>query len=84
MQKLLSMILSSEMQRPSSAKLWQMPHAEAFPMPPFVLLRWVPLEAHDTSYLAAPANIFSFSRLVSKIITVCFIDSHLIKGVQTR
>jgi hypothetical protein len=66
------MILRSETQRPSSVKLWQMPHAEAFPIPPLVLLRLVPLEAHDTSYLAAPAKIFNFSRLLSEIMT-CFL-----------
>jgi hypothetical protein len=75
------MILSSEMQRPSSAKLWQMPQAEALPMPPFELLRCVPLEAHDTSYFAAPANILSFSRLLSDIIFAWFkFDSQIIKA----
>jgi hypothetical protein len=67
------MILSNEMQRPSSAKLWQMPQAEAFPIPPLVLFLWVPLEAHDTSYFAAPASIFSFSRLLSEIIFLFFL-----------
>jgi hypothetical protein len=66
------MIFRSEIQRPSSAKLWQIPHAVAFPIPPLVLLLLVPLDAHETSYLAAPAKIFSFSRLLSEIMIHCF------------
>ena len=41
------------MHRPSSAKLWHIPHPPTvFPTPPEELRRTVPLEEHDTSYFA--------------------------------
>jgi hypothetical protein len=61
------MIFSREIHRPSSAKLWQIPHPAALPTIPFFPERVVPLDAQDTSYLADSANIFSFSRTVSFI-----------------
>ena len=39
------MIFKSEMHRPSSAKLWQMPHPTALPIAPLLCEREVPLEA---------------------------------------
>lgn len=61
------MIFSSEIQRPSSAKLWQIPQPTAFPIPPFLDDREVPLDAQETSYLADSASIFNFSSTVSFI-----------------
>ena len=64
-QKLVSRILSSEMQRPSGAKLWQMPAPSLLPMPPWPppardeSRRVPPLEAQLASYLAASAKIAS-------------------------
>lgn len=62
MQWLLIMILSSDTHRPSSVKLWQIPHAEALPTPPLTCDRCVPLEAQETSYRADSARIFIFSK----------------------
>ena len=59
------MIFKSETHRPSSVKLWQMPHPCALPIWPFLCLRVVPLEAHETSYLADSARISNFSRRLS-------------------
>lgn len=59
MQELVSIILSREMHRPSSEKLWQMPQPAALPIIPFLPEREVPLDAHETSYFADSANIFS-------------------------
>lgn len=63
MQKFVSRILSSEMQRPSGAKLWQMPVPSVEPMPlPFFDERLTPpLLAHDASYLAASARTASLA-----------------------
>ena len=63
------------MQRPSSAKLWQMPHPAALPTIPGRCPRPTPLEAHDTSYFAASANIFSFSSVFSVISAYDGVDS---------
>ena len=65
MQTLVSMIFSSETQRPSAVKEWQMPHPAALPTPPARCLRVTPLEAHETSYLADSASTLSFSSTVS-------------------
>lgn len=62
------MILSREIHRPSSAKLWQIPHPAALPILPLLCWREVPLEAQETSYLADSASIFSFSSTLSSII----------------
>ena len=43
------MIFKSEIHRPSSAKLWQIPHPAALPIAPLLCEREVPLEAQDTS-----------------------------------
>ena len=68
MQWFVSMILRRDTQRPSSVKLWQMPiPPTVLPNPPDVFLRTVPLEAHETSYLADSASIFSFSKIPSFI-----------------
>lgn len=67
MQWFVSMIFSKAMHRPSSEKLWQMPHAAALPNPPCER-RETPLEAHDTSYLAASTSTFSFPITCSPII----------------
>jgi hypothetical protein len=44
-----------------------MPHPEAEPSSLPVFLRVVPLDAQDTSYLAASASVLSFSRIISFI-----------------
>jgi hypothetical protein len=59
-------IFRREMQRPSSAKLWQIPGAMLLPNPFAAVFRpWLvrvePLEAQETSYLAEPARRLSFS-----------------------
>src|SRR5690606_16180403 len=61
-QKLVSRIFSSDTQRPSGVKLWQMPGPLA-PRPevPFELRFGAPLLAQDTSYLAASARMLSLS-----------------------
>lgn len=62
------MILSSEMHRPSSAKLWQMPQPPTvLPSVPGELRRTVPLLEQDTSYLADSASILSLARTFSFI-----------------
>lgn len=59
------MILSSEMHRPSSAKLWQIPQPPTvLPSVPGELRRTVPLLEQDTSYLADSASILSLARNV--------------------
>ena len=61
MHELVSIVFSSEMQRPSSAKLWHIPiPPTVLPNPPRVLDRTVPLDEHDTSYFADSVSIFSF------------------------
>ena len=52
---------SREMQRPSPAKLWQIPQAAALPICPFCAFLSTPLEVQATSYFAASVNIFNFS-----------------------
>src|SRR5690606_20972110 len=61
-QKLVSRIFSSDTQRPSGVKLWQMPGPLA-PMPevPFEPRFGAPLLAQDASYLAASARMLSLS-----------------------
>ena len=54
---LVKSTFSSEIHRPSSAKLWQIPADSALPKPPLLFLRLLPLVAHDTSYLAALAKM---------------------------
>ena len=61
------MIFKSEIHRPSSAKLWQIPHPAALPIAPLLCEREVPLEAQDTSYFADSAKIFNFSSTFSSI-----------------
>ena len=60
-QKFVNRILSSEMQRPSGAKLWQipMPSFEPRPRPCDESRRVPPLDAHEASYLAASARMAS-------------------------
>ena len=53
--------LSSDMQRPSAEKLWQMPQAIELPIVPFAARRSTPLDVQATSYLAASVSIVSFS-----------------------
>jgi hypothetical protein len=62
MQWLVSIIFNRETHLPSSVKLWQTPHPAAEPNDLPVFLRDVPLEAHETSYLAASASVFSLSK----------------------
>jgi hypothetical protein len=62
------MIFSNDTHRPSSVKLWQIPHPAALPMEPGLFFRLVPLEAQDTSYFADSARIFSFSSTFSFIL----------------
>ncbi len=58
MQWLVSITFSREMQRPSSANEWQMPTPPTvLPTIPFLPLRTVPLDEHDTSYFADSASI---------------------------
>ena len=68
MQQLLNNILSKDMQRPSGVKLWQIPLDETEPIAPFFELLLEPEDEQDTSYLAAPPKILSFS-LISILIT---------------
>ncbi|MNC06878.1 hypothetical protein D3C75_544040 [compost metagenome] len=49
------------MQRPSAAKLWQMPMLTALPRLPGCPERLAPLEVQATSYLAEAVKISSFS-----------------------
>jgi hypothetical protein len=68
--------LSSETQRPSSVKLWQIPQPAAEPMPLAVFLRVVPLDAQDTSYLAASAKVFSLSKIAGFMIFIDFFSNN--------
>ena len=52
--------LSREIQRPSAAKLWQMPPFVVLPIWPGFARRSTPLEVHATSYFAESAKISSF------------------------
>ena len=61
MQKLVSIILNSDTQRPSSVKLWHTPHDPVLPGAPSIPRRRTPPDEHDTSYFADSANILSFS-----------------------
>ena len=64
------MIFNSEIHRPSSAKLWHIPHPPTvFPSVPGLLERTVPLEEQETSYLADSTSIFSLAKTFSFIIT---------------
>lgn len=57
------------MHRPSSAKLWQMPTPPTvLPTMPALPRRTVPLDEHDTSYLADSANTFSLWSTFSFIV----------------
>jgi hypothetical protein len=49
------------MHLPSAAKLWHMPLSLALPMPKGLFFLLLPLEEQETSYFAAPDNIFNFS-----------------------
>src|SRR5690554_3021487 len=60
-------IFSREIHRPSEVKLWQIPAAAAFPIPPGMEERLLPLEEQDTSYFAESARILIFSRSSIKI-----------------
>jgi hypothetical protein len=60
------MIFNSEMQRPSSAKEWQIPMPPTVePTMPAWPLRTVPLDEHETSYFADSVSIRSFSIVFS-------------------
>ena len=62
------MIFSSDMHRPSSAKLWHIPHPPTvLPNVPGLLERTVPLEEQETSYFADSASIFSLAKTFSFI-----------------
>jgi hypothetical protein len=54
---LVKRIFSSYTQRPSSVKEWQIPLGAALPSRPPRFSRQLPLEAQETSYLAALARI---------------------------
>ena len=60
MQLLVISTLSSEMQRPSAEKLWQIPQLTALPKAPLTPSRCTPLEVQATSYFAASDRISSF------------------------
>ena len=60
MQTFVNRILSSDIQRPSSDQLWQMPHDAALPMPP-AFSREELDEEHDASYFAESDKILSFA-----------------------
>ena len=45
-----------------------MPHPVVVPIPPFTAVREVPLDAQETSYLAASARMLSFSNIFSFIV----------------
>ena len=60
MQQLVSNILSKEIHLPSAEKEWHIPFTAALPIP-FLLVRVLPLDEHDASYLALSASICSFS-----------------------
>ena len=60
MQTFVKRILSSDMQRPSSDQLWQMPEEAALPMPPEFLREELD-EEHEASYFAESDKILSFA-----------------------
>ena len=61
------------MHLPSSAKLWQMPiPPTVFPTMSFCPLRTVPLDEHDTSYLADSVSTRSFSMMFS--VSIALLD----------
>lgn len=61
------------MHLPSDDHAWQIPAADALPMPPTVLFfRSTPLDTQDTSYFAASDRILSFSNKLSSIIPLPF------------
>jgi hypothetical protein len=57
---LVRRIFSRETQRPSLVQEWQIPQLAASPTPSR-FLRELPLDAHETSYLALAARIPNFS-----------------------
>ena len=59
------------MQRPSAAQLWQIPLDTTLPRLPGSFLRLLPLEAHETSYLAAAARIRSLFAAIDRLLVVC-------------
>jgi len=61
MQKFVKRTFSSEMHRPSAAQLWHIPLDTTLPMVPGVFARLLPLDAQETSYLAAAERILSLS-----------------------
>ncbi|CDC01141.1 unknown [Bacteroides sp. CAG:443] len=72
------------MHLPSSEKLWQMPHPPTvFPTPPEALRRTVPLEEHDTSYLADSASTLSLCKTCS-FICISLLFSQLYKYGKSR
>jgi hypothetical protein len=56
-------IFSRDMHLPSADQEWHIPPRAAFPIPEDELLRELPLEEHDTSYLAASERIASLSMI---------------------
>ena len=79
------MIFNSEIHRPSSAKLWHIPHPPTvFPSVPGLLERTVPLEEQETSYLADSASIFSLAKTFSFMISnlIIFANIRLILRIQ--
>jgi hypothetical protein len=62
-------IFNSDIQRPSSDQLWQIPALWLLPKPFEVFFRLLPLEEHDTSNFAAADKI---SSLVSSSISSPF------------
>lgn len=82
---LVSITLSREIQRPSSAKLWQMPQPPTvFPSMPALPERTVPLEEQETSYFADSASIFSLLRTFSSIIPASKVAIILFKNKKDR
>ena len=62
MQLLVSRIFSNEMHLPSSVKLWQIPAETVLPSPLPLFALLLPLDEHETSYLAAAPKMLSLSK----------------------
>ena len=56
-------IFSREIQRPSEAKLWQMPSTRLFPRKPSFPFLPTPLDVQAASYFAASDKILNFSSI---------------------
>ena len=57
------------MHLPSADHEWHIPFIAAFPKPLFVFFLLLPLDEHETSYLAASLSILNFSSIDLLIIS---------------